>query len=235
MSCRKLNVLKTRSPHGSVAWGGMVWKLYLEVLPPCCGAIHSQACVWGACCCWPMVAAEDPSSLSEWTADRYSSPTRNCVWIKISWLPCMARAKVDLSSLEAVPDVWRKEEEMGWRSVTQVHHKLQEKIVFKLSDAGVDPGTFGLHNILNNWNIVSNMTFFTFFCKACRKWLTWVFYSLWDRPRCTLKSVNAPSELNVSSLFSLLCTWDSRWVLVSIFESISATYLLSSMERYKRI
>lgn len=157
------------------------------------------------------------------------------VWIKISWLPCVATAKVDLSSHEAVPDVCRKEEEMGWRSVTQVHHKLREKIVFKLWDAGVDPGTFGLHNILNNWNIVSNMTFFTFFCKACRKWLTWVFYSLWDRPRCTLSSINAPSEPNVSSLFSLLCTWDSRWVLVLFFESISATYLLSSMERYKRI
>lgn len=75
----------------------------------------------------------------------------------------MARAKVDLSSLEAVSDVWRKEEEMGWRSVTQVHHKLREKIVFKLSGAGVDPSTFGLHNILNNWNIVSNMTFLSFF------------------------------------------------------------------------
>lgn len=145
MFCRKLNVLKTRSPHGSVAWGGTVWKLYSEVRPPCCGAIHSQACVWGACCCWPTVAAEDPSSLSEWRADTYSSLTRDCVWI--SWLPCVARPKVDLSSLEAVPDVWRKEEEMGWHSVTQVRHKLREKIVFKLWDAGVDPGTFGLHNI----------------------------------------------------------------------------------------
>lgn len=61
--------------------------------------------------------------------------------------------------------------ETGWSSGTQAHHNPQGKFIFELAHADVDPTPLVCASMLNNLNIVSNMTSVLFFCvflgKAC--------------------------------------------------------------------
>lgn len=142
-SCRRLNVLKMRSPCGSVAWDGMEWELCLGVRPPCSGAIHSQACVCGACCCWPMLAAAGLSFLSESRADGCSLPTLDRLWSKISCMASSAAARMDLCSLKLSFMCGRQGDRLLQWDPSQSQSPL--KVCILTLTCWCRPSSFGLH------------------------------------------------------------------------------------------
>lgn len=157
MSCRRLNVLKMRSPHGSVAWDGMEWKLFSEVHPLCCGAILSKACVWGAWCCWPMLAAAGPSFLSEsqgWLVqftNTWFSPKQD-----FFYTPFLPRNKMDLCSLSLSFTC-------GWGEqaapVEPQCFTTTTETLYTVSHAVVEPTPMICTGVVNNWNILTWATF----------------------------------------------------------------------------
>lgn len=150
MSCRRLNVLKMRSPHGSAAWDGTGWGPCSGGRPRCCGAIPSQACVCGACCCWPTVAAAALSFPSEGGAHRCSSPN---TWpsLKQDFLYALLGRGWDGPLLsEAVLHVWvTGRQAVGPQCITTYW-----KFVSSLPYTDVDPTPLVCTSTLNNWNIV---------------------------------------------------------------------------------
>lgn len=162
MMRRRLSVSKMRSPHGSVGWDGMEWKLCLEVHPPCCGAIHSRVCVCDVCCSWPTFAVVDLSFPSESPTDQFTSPTLDLFKCKISCVPSLAGVRVGLCSLRlSVLCGWQWGKWLlQWNCSTQT--APTECLYLDSSHADVDLIFLGCRSLLRNWSIDLNMT--SFFC-----------------------------------------------------------------------